>query len=79
MAHADLCEAAARIEHGTLICPRCGYSYLHRADDYTDFSRPVAFWCEGCFGRLELTIREHKGQVFVTWAVEPSLADGLGL
>lgn len=55
-----------------LVCPNCGYNYLH--DESVTLKDPVIieFSCENCSQwsgapKLNLEIEFHKGQTFLRW------------
>ena len=46
-----------------LLCPDCGYDYVHLIDPCTP--EALRYRCEGCGAETTLVIEEHKGQVIL--------------
>ena len=57
-------------ENGHILCPKCGFNYLHLTKVESHDQRAVlAFYCEGCgmHGDRRLVFDNYKGHTNVSW------------
>ena len=57
-------------ENGHLLCPKCGFDYLHLTKVHTSDQRAsLVFYCEGCgmHGDQRLTFDQYKGHTTGSW------------
>ena len=58
-----------------LLCPRCGFNYLHQSDGPSEYAEgknyglAVPYWCENCGEDKAsiLKLNHYKGNMTIKW------------